>query len=99
MSEKNKPMSAYRSKGVTLVPLTALRMTFQSPLLLQPDKVELFADLMKKGREFPPVQVRKDGEAYELLDGYHRQQASHRCSFTHIPVEIIQMPEVTSGVV
>jgi ParB-like nuclease domain len=88
-------MSAYRSKGTTLVPITALRMTFQPPLFLQRDKVELFADLMKNGHEFPPVQVRKDGEGYQLLDGYHRQQASHQCSFTHIPVEIIQMPEVT----
>ena len=70
------------------MPLTALRMTQQSPLLLQPAKVELFADLMKKGCEFPPVLVHEDGGAYHLLDGYHRQQASHQCSFTHIPVNI-----------
>jgi len=77
-----------------LVPLSALRMSFQSPLLLDPDKVEVFANLMKKGEEFPPVKVRKDGNAYELLEGYHRQQASHRCHFTHIPVEIVEMPVV-----
>jgi hypothetical protein len=82
------PMSAYRSNGGTLVPLTALRMTHQRPVLLQPEKIKRFADLMKKGHEFPPVLVREEGEAYELFDGYHRQQASHQCSFTHIPVEI-----------
>jgi hypothetical protein len=87
-------MSACRSKGGTLVLLTALRMTFQSPLLLQAEKVALFADLMKKGCEFPPVLVRKDGEAYQLLDGYHRQQASHQCSFTHIPAEIADETQI-----
>ncbi len=71
-------MSAYRSNGGTLVPLTALRMTQQPPLFLQREKVELFADLMKKGHKFPPVLVRKEGEVYILLEGYHRQQASHR---------------------
>jgi len=37
------------------------------------------------------VPVHKVGDAYELLEGYHRQQANHQCSFTHIPVDIIQM--------
>jgi ParB-like chromosome segregation protein Spo0J len=84
-------LSAYRSEGGTLVPMTSLRMTFQPPLLRQPEKIERFADLMRKGQPFPPVQVRKNGDGYQLLDGYHRQQASHQCSFTHIPVDIIQM--------
>jgi hypothetical protein len=86
-------MSAYSRKEGILVPVTALRMSFQNPLLLDSEKVERFADLMKDGHEFPPVQVRDIGQGtYELLQGYHRQQASYKCSFTHIPVEIIQMP-------
>jgi hypothetical protein len=75
-----------------LVPRAALRATRQSRLLLDSEKVELFANLMKEGQEFPPVQVSEDGEVYQLWDGYHRQQASCRCSFTHIPVEFIRMP-------
>jgi hypothetical protein len=63
-----------------LVPRAALRVTRQSRLLLDSEKVELFANLMK------------EGEVYQLWDGYHRQQASCRCSFTHIPVEFIRMP-------
>lgn len=89
-------MSAYRSKEGTLVPLTALRLWGQSPLLLEAEKVKRFAHSMKQGQEFRPVQVRKEGEIYHLLDGYHRQQASHQCSFTHIPVEIIAMPEIST---
>jgi hypothetical protein len=85
-------MSAYRSNGGTLVPLAALHMTQQSPLLLDTEKVKLFADLMKNGHEFPPVEVSKEGEVYTLWQGYHRQQASYQCGFTHIPVKIVQMP-------
>jgi hypothetical protein len=89
---QGRPMSAYRSEGGTLVPMASLRMTFQQPLLLDAEKAKRYADLMQKGHAFPPVQVRKvDGDAYELLQGYHRQQASHQCSFTHIPVDIIQI--------
>jgi hypothetical protein len=85
-------MSAYSSKAGILVPLTALRLHGQSPLLLEDAKVKRFADAMRRGDEFPPVQVHKEGEVFHLLDGYHRQQASHQCSFTHIPVEIVRMP-------
>ncbi|SIO53795.1 ParB-like nuclease domain-containing protein [Bradyrhizobium erythrophlei] len=85
-------MSAYSSKAGILVPLAALRLHGQSLLLLEHAKVKRFAESMREGQEFPPVQVRKEGEVYHLLDGYHRQQASHQCSFTHIPVEIVRMP-------
>jgi hypothetical protein len=85
-------MSAYCSNEGTLVPLESLRMTKQPPLLLDREKVERFASHMKQGLEFPPVEVSKEGEFYTLWQGYHRQQASHQCGFTHIPVKIIPMP-------
>ncbi len=83
------PMSAYRSNGKTLVPLTALHRVTQPPLLMQPEKVECFADLMRKGCEFAPVLVREEeGGIYVVFDGHHRTAASRHCSFTHIPVII-----------
>jgi ParB-like nuclease family protein len=86
-------MSAYRSNGGTLVPLTAVRSVTQGPLYLQDDKVNCFVDLMQKDCEFPPIQVQEiEGGFYKVLNGHHRFAASHRCSFTHIPVEIIGMP-------
>jgi ParB-like chromosome segregation protein Spo0J len=48
---------------------------------------------MQKGGEFPPIEVQEMGGGfYKVLQGHHRFVASHRCSFTHIPVEIIPMP-------
>jgi ParB-like chromosome segregation protein Spo0J len=90
-------MSAYRSKGGKLMPLTQVRVnaSWQRPLLINAEKVKCFANLMETGREFDPIQVivTQDG-CYEVRDGHHRFMASQQCSFTQIPVEIIQMPSV-----
>jgi len=47
-------MSAYRSNGGTLVPLTALRLT-QPLLYLQPETVARYVDRMQKGCEIAPI--------------------------------------------
>jgi hypothetical protein len=86
-------MSAYCSKGETLLPLTAVRGVTQGPLYLQDEKVNCFVNLMQNGNEFPPIQVQEIGGGfYKVLEGHHRFVASHRCSFTHIPVEIVPIP-------
>src|ERR1700678_3782839 len=72
---KVPPMSAYRSKGGTLVSLTEVRETVERQQLLFPDDatVRSYADRMQKGDEFEPVKVikRQDG-CYDLKDGHHR---------------------------
>jgi ParB-like nuclease domain len=85
-------MNAYCSKRGTLVALTKVRPKpgWQSVLHLQEEKIKCFVDLMGKGNEFEPIQVQETGDGfYVVLDGYHRFIASQRCSFTHIPVDII----------
>ena len=68
------------------MPLTALRMTQQSLLYYDENKIERYADLMQKGCVFPPIEVSNDGGGvYTVWQGHHRVQASRRCSFTHIP--------------
>jgi ParB-like chromosome segregation protein Spo0J len=88
-------MSAYRSNGGTLVPLSRVRPKpdWQSPLHLREETIKSYVDLMQKGSEVAPTEVQeeKDG-SYLILNGYHRFVASKRCSFTHIPVEIIPLP-------
>ena len=75
------------------MPLTALRGVTQGPLYLQEEKVNCFVDLMQRNSELPPIQVeKKESGFYIVHDGHHRFVASHRCSFTHIPVEIVLMP-------
>jgi ParB-like chromosome segregation protein Spo0J len=44
---------------------------------------------MKENQEFPPTQVQEQDDYYKVMNGHHRFVASHRCSFTEIPVEII----------
>jgi ParB-like chromosome segregation protein Spo0J len=86
-------MNAYCSNGGTLVPLTRVRPKpgWQSPLFLQEEKLKSLVDLMQNKSEFEPIQVQKTEDGfYEVLDGHQRFIASQRCSFTHIPVEIIQ---------
>jgi ParB-like chromosome segregation protein Spo0J len=87
-------MTAYHSNEGTLVPLTSVRLKpgWQSPLLLQEEKVKCLVDLMQKESELEPIQVQETQEGqYMVLDGHHRFVASQRCSFTHIPVQIITM--------
>jgi hypothetical protein len=88
-------MTAYRSNGGTLVPLTEVhpKPGWQPVLLLQEEKVKCLVDLMmRKASEFEPIQVQKteDGH-YMVLDGYHRFAASQQCLFTHIPVQIVKL--------
>jgi ParB-like chromosome segregation protein Spo0J len=91
-------MSAYHSKGGTLVPLAEVRMSaaWQPLWLLQDEKVKCLVDLMQKDCEFTPIQVQKKEGFYIVLDGHHRFVASQRCAFTHIPVEIIHMPSMAA---
>jgi ParB-like chromosome segregation protein Spo0J len=83
-------MTAYRSNGGILVPLEKVRSISQPILYFEEDKLDRFVDLMKENQEFPPIQVQEQDDGYyKVMNGHHRFVASHRCSFTEIPVEII----------
>lgn len=87
-------MSAYSSSKGTLVPLAQVRPKpgWQPLLFLQEEKLKSLVDLMQQKSQFEPIQVQKTEDGfYEVLDGYHRFIASQRCSFSHIPVENIQL--------
>lgn len=78
-----------------MVPLTEVRIdaTWQAPLLTNEETVKYYVDQMQKDCEVSPIQVseKRDGW-YIVRDGHHRYMASQRCSFTHIPVDILPMP-------
>jgi hypothetical protein len=87
-------MSHYRSNVEMLVPLTALRPT-QSILFYDEKKIQHYVDLIQKDCEIPPIEVSDEGGGvYSVWQGHHRMQASQRCSFTHIPVEIISTKKI-----
>ena len=85
------PMTAYRSNGGVLVPVTSVRLS-QPILYFEEDKLVRLVNLMKKGCELPPIQVQEqDCGFYQVFDGHHRLAASHRCAFTEIPAEIVRV--------
>ena len=86
------PITAYESSGGSLVPLEKVRPKtgWQRLPLFEEEKAKRFADLMRQKTEFPPIEVEKAGDEFLVLDGIHRFSASHRCSFTHVPVKVVR---------
>jgi N6-adenosine-specific RNA methylase IME4 len=52
------------------------------------DVVKNFTEAMRRGEEFPPVDVFRQGELLRLADGFHRLEAARRAGRTTIDAEI-----------
>lgn len=52
------------------------------------DNVADYAELMKNGVVFPPVQIIYDGENYWLTDGFHRVSAAKKAGIADIAADI-----------
>jgi hypothetical protein len=52
--------------------------------------VEEYAEAMRGGEVFPPVEVFQDGAAYLLGDGFHRVEAAYLAGFTEIEANVRQ---------
>jgi hypothetical protein len=52
--------------------------------------VEEYAEAMRGGEVFPPVEVFQDGTAYLLGDGFHRVEAAYLAGFTEIEANVRQ---------
>jgi hypothetical protein len=53
-------------------------------------KIAEYAELMRAGVEFPPLQVVFDGAQYWLVDGFHRAEAAERAELTDFACEVTQ---------
>ena len=75
MAQVRKPAIAGSKK---ILPLKKIRLDgdTQSRNELDQNVIREYADLMKSGREFPPVCVVFDGTDYWLWDGFHRRWAA-----------------------
>lgn len=60
----------------------------QPRLANQLDVINEYAELMADGVEFPPVEVRYDGERYILSDGFHRRAAAIRAGLREIAANV-----------
>lgn len=49
-----------------------------------------YAEVMKNGRQFPPLEVVFDGDSYWLWDGFHRKAAAEQAELIEVDVNITE---------
>jgi len=74
---KDLPLDAIRTDGET-----------QPRAAIDPETVREYAERMKAGDHFPPVQVHFDGTDHWLSDGFHRVRAAVAAGQTTIQAEV-----------
>jgi len=55
--------------------IDAIRVPVKRTKTLDPDRVEALANDILEHGQITPIRVRKDGEKYVLIEGYHRLEA------------------------
>lgn len=62
----------------------------QSRAGLHVETITEYADAMRDGDTFPPVDVYHDGESYWLADGFHRVEAAYKAGLTRLSANVHQ---------
>ena len=77
---------------IKILPISALRTDGKTHgrVGLTSSTVDYYADEMKDGVKFPPVDVFYDGESYWLADGFHRLAAAEAANFSEICCRVRQ---------
>jgi hypothetical protein len=75
---------------ITEVPLNDIQPDerAQPRLEMDQDVINEYAQAMRSGRVFPPVEVFKDPEGMVLADGYHRLEAAKRAGLSVLPATV-----------
>jgi hypothetical protein len=73
-----------------LVKIEEIRMDERVYPRMRPDWMVIaqYADAMKAGADFPPVQLGRFKGDYYLIDGRHRIEAAKRCNGSDVPAQI-----------
>lgn len=76
----------------TMLNLTQIRTHggTQSRAGLHVETISEYADAMRDGDTFPPVDVYHDGESYWLADGFHRVEAAYKAGLTRLSANVHQ---------
>ena len=71
-------MSDEVTEIIEFIPLSKIRIDgdTQPRLEVLPEIVDVYRRQMRKGADFPPVEVVFDGSDYWLCDGFHRYKAA-----------------------
>lgn len=78
--------------GVTRLKLDELRLDggTQPRAQLDPQTIAEYAEAMREGAEFPPVDAFYDGQEYWLADGFHRHAAAARAQLADVLTKVRQ---------
>jgi N6-adenosine-specific RNA methylase IME4 len=79
-------------KMIEIIPLSKIetRDTLQPRATMNFIIVEDYAQAMKEGQIFPPLDVVFDGETYWLWDGFHRCKAAEQIGLTEINIRVTE---------
>jgi len=72
------------------VPIASVRVPAKRAKTLDEDKLQLIAEDMIEQGQTTPIQVRKDGGAYILIEGLHRLEALRALGETMVEGYIVQ---------
>lgn len=72
------------------VPIASVRVPAKRAKTLDADKLQLVAEDMIEQGQTTPIQVRKDGGAYILIEGLHRLEALRALGETMVEGYIVQ---------
>ena len=72
------------------VPIASVRVPAKRAKTLDEDKLQLIAEDMIEQGQTTPIQVRKDGDAYILIEGLHRLEALRALGETMVEAYIVQ---------
>jgi hypothetical protein len=86
----DRPSITSSPAAVRLVPIASIRTDGETQNRIAPDPniVQEYAELMREGVEFPPVDVRWDGTDYWLSDGFQRIGAAKVADLAEIRAAI-----------
>jgi len=72
------------------VPIASVRVPVKRSKTLDADKLQLIAeDMIEKGQT-TPIQVRRDGDSYVLIEGLHRLEALRALGETMVEAVIVR---------
>jgi hypothetical protein len=89
-SEGSRPKPTKPSANVEVLDLARVRTdSNQGRIQPDPETVEVYAEAMRRGEEFPPGVAFFDGTDYHLADGRQRSQAAYLAGRTTFPYEVL----------
>jgi len=83
--------------NVQWVPTEAVNANDYNPNAVAPPEMELLELSIKSDGFTQPIVVWKNGDMYEVVDGFHRHLVGMKLGMTHLPVVVINKERANRG--